>query len=201
MSSTFSPPGSGLYVVIVPLLGLLRRDRVGAQVWIGAVAAAGGMYLLSGVDAAGIALGDALVLLGALGWAVHVHIVGWLAERVPPLVVAATQFTICGILSLIVAWATETVAWTSLLRAGWPIAYAGVLSTGVAYTLQVVGQRRIDPSRAGIILSLEAAFAVLGGWLVLGETLTPTGMIGCGLMLAGMLFSQLRRSHRGSQVI
>ena len=156
---------TGLYVVIVPILGLLRRQRTGLPVWGGAVLAVAGLYLLSVTGGFGLGLGDGLVLASAFGWAVHVHVIGWLAGRVRPLLVACFQFAICGALSLVVGLATETILFADLLRAGVPILYAGLLSTGVAYTLQVVGQRRVDPARAGIVLSLEGAFAVLGGWL------------------------------------
>jgi drug/metabolite transporter (DMT)-like permease len=149
------------------------------------------MYLLSVVGRFALAPGDALLLAGALGWAVHVHIVGWLAQRSHPLRVAILQFVTCAVLSLMVAGFTETIRMAEILQAGWMIAYAGVLSVGVAYTLQVVGQRQVDPARAGIILSLEAVFAVMGGWLLLGETLSMRGIIGCTLMLAGMMLAQM----------
>jgi len=96
------------------------------------------------------------------------------------------------VLSLVVALFTERIQWADILSAGWMIAYAGVLSVGVAYTLQVVGQRHIDPARAGVILSLEAVFAVIGGWTLLGETLSTCGLLGCALMLAGMMLAQVR---------
>lgn len=186
---------TGLYVVIVPLLGLLRRQRTGLAVWGGVALAIGGLYLLSVAGDLRIGLGDGLVLAGAFGWAVHVHIIGWLAGRVRPLLVAALQFAVCGALSLAVALFVEIVSFADLLRAGIPILYAGLLSTGVAYTLQAAGQRRIDPARAGIILSLEGAFAVLGGWILLSETMTARMLAGCGLMLVGMIASQVRKSR------
>jgi len=187
---------TGLYVVLVPLLGLLRRHRASKFVWIGCGLAAVGMYLLSVVGAFSISTGDALVLGSALGWAVHVHIVGWLAQRTHPLRVAIFQFFICAVLSLAMAGFIETIRISEILRAGWMIAYAGALSVGVAYTLQVVGQRRVDPARAGIILSLEAVFAVIGGWILLGETLSARGLIGCALMLGGMMLAQVRIQQR-----
>jgi len=183
---------TGLYVVIVPLLGLLRRHRVSGFVWAGCGLAAVGMYLLSVVGAFSLARGDALVFVGAIGWAVHVHIVSWLAQRWPPLRIAIVQFAICSILSLVVAGCAETIQWTSVIQAGWLIAYAGILSVGVAYTLQIVGQRRVDPAPASVILSMEAVFAVLGGWILLSETLSTRGLIGCGLMLGGMILAQIR---------
>jgi len=189
---------TGLYVVIVPLLGLFRRHRVSSIVWVGCGLAAAGMYLLSVVGAFSISLGDTLVLCSALGWAIHVHLVGWMAQRMHPLRVALWQFVICAVLSLVVAMLTETIQLSEILKAGWMIAYAGVLSVGVAYTLQVFGQRRIDPARAGIILSLEAVFAVIGGWTLLGETLSPRGLIGCALMLSGMMLAQIRSQTKAS---
>ncbi len=187
---------TGLYVVIVPLLGLLRRQRTGLAVWVGAAFAVGGLYLLSVTGGFGIALGDGLVLASAFGWAVYVHVIGWLATRVRPLVVAVVQFAVCGALSLVVALIAEVISLADLLRAGIPILYVGLLSTGVAYTLQVVGQRRVNPARAGIILSLEGVFAVLGGWLLLGESMTARMLAGCGLMLVGMIASQVRTTSR-----
>jgi len=188
---------TGLYVVIVPLLGLLRRQKTGLAVWGGATLAVGGLYLLSVTGGFGIGLGDGLVLASAFGWAAHVHVIGWLAGRVRPLLVAAVQFAICGALSLIVALVAERILIADLLRAGIPILYAGLLSTGVAYTLQVIGQRRVDPARAGIVLSLEGSFAVLGGWLLLGESMTARMLAGCGLMLVGMIASQIRKREVG----
>ena len=184
---------TGLYVVIIPLLGLARRQRIRWTVWLGALCAAAGLYLLTIHGALRINLGDGLMLAGAFGWAVHVQVIGWLAERVPPLAIAVAQFTICGLLSLGVGLATEIVTLQSLLDAGWAIAYVGVLSTGVGYTLQIVGQRHVDPTRAGIIFSMEAVFAVLGGWLMLQETMTSQMLGGCALMLAAMILAQLGR--------
>lgn len=186
---------TGLYVVIVPLIGRLRGQPVRRTVAVGSLVALAGLYLLSVPQAPGFAigLGDGLLLASAFGWAVHVHIVGWLAERVPSVAAAAVQFAVCGAASLIAAAAFERIEFDGLLRAAVPILYAGLLSTGVAYTLQIVGQRRIDPARAGIVLSLEAVFAVVGGWLILSEAMSSRGLIGCALMLAGMTFAQLRR--------
>ncbi len=183
---------TGLYVVIVPVLGTFRRQRVSGFIWVGCAVAVLGLYLLSVTGRFALSIGDGLVLCSALGWAVHVHIVGWLAERVAPLRAALVQFAICSLLSLLTAAFTETIELRNLVSAGWMIAYAGVLSVGIAYTLQVIGQRRVDPARAGILLSLEALFAVLGGWILLAERLSTRGMIGCGLMLAGMVLAQRR---------
>ena len=187
---------TGLYVVIVPFLGLFRGHRVQRHVWLAAIAAAVGTYLLSGAERLSLAPGDGWVFLGAIGWATHVHLVGWLADRVDTLKIAVTQFAVCGFLSLGVSLLVEDITTAGLVGAALPIAYAGFLSVGIAYTLQIVGQRHIDPSRAGILLSLEAVFAVLGGWLILGETLGVRAMIGCTLMLGGMMLAQIRTHKR-----
>jgi drug/metabolite transporter (DMT)-like permease len=135
--------------------------------------------------------GDLLVLVSAIFWAVHVHLIGWLSPKINPFRLAATQFAICSVLSLVAALLTENIVPADIKAAALPILYAGLFSVGVAYTLQVVAQRRAHPSHAAIILSLEAVFAVLGGRLVLGETLAARGLGGCALMLAGMILSQL----------
>jgi len=181
---------TGLYVVIVPLLGLLRGHAVRSWVWAGCGLSVAGMYLLSVVGVFSLSAGDTWVLAGALGWAVHVHVVEWLVQRARPVVIAVTQFAMCAALSLIAAGLNETIRLHAVMNAGWAIAYAGILSVGVAYTLQIVGQRRVAPARAGIILSLESVFAVLGGWWILGETLSLRGAFGCALMLAGMVLAQ-----------
>lgn len=182
---------TGLYVVIVPIMGLFFGQRTHAGTWVGAVSAALGLYLLSITDGFSIAFGDLLELLGAFFWAGHVLIIGWLSPRSSALKLAFVQFTACSILSLFTAVVFETIVLSAVVSAALPIFYGGALSVGVAYTLQVVGQKHAHPAHAAILLSLEAVFAALGGWLFLDEILSPRGLFGCGLMLGGMLFSQL----------
>ncbi len=181
---------TGLYVVFVPLLGLLVGQKTGRFVWAGALIAASGLYLLSAKGIVGIDPGDGLVLLSALFWAVHVLVIGRLSRRVAPIRLAVTQFTVVSVLSLIGAVLFETIELATLRAAAIPILYAGLLSVAVAYTLQVVAQRRAQPAHAAIILSFESVFAVFGGWLVLSEGLSVRGLIGCALMLAGILLAQ-----------
>ncbi len=182
---------TGLYVVIVPLLGLLWHQRVGAGTWIGALMAAAGLYLLSITEGFTMAYGDLLELAGALVWAGHVLLIGWLSPRMDPVELACGQFAVCGLLSLAVALMLEPISFSGITAAALPILYGGLFSVGIAYTLQVVAQRHARPAHAAILLSLEAVFAALGGWLILDETLTPRALCGCALMLAGMLLSQL----------
>jgi len=182
---------TGLYVIIVPLLGLFWRQQPGVGTWIGAVLATIGLYLLSVTEAFTIEAGDLLVLIGAVFWAAHVLIIGWLSPRIKPIKLAFFQYVACSILSLITAARLESITITSIFAAALPIFYGGLLSVGIAYTLQVIAQRDAHPAHAAILLSLESVFAAIGGWLILGEVISPRGLVGCGLMLAGMLLSQL----------
>lgn len=188
---------TGLYVVIVPILGLCWRQRPDAGTWIGAVMAAAGLYLLSVTEQFTIAFGDLLELLGAFFWAGHLLILGWLSPRLPVIRLACLQYACCALLSLAVALVFESVALDAIRAAAWPILYGGLGSVGIAYTLQVVAQKDALPAHAAILLSLEAVFAALGGWLILGEILSPRAMVGCALMLAAMLISQLYATTLG----
>ena len=182
---------TGLYVVIVPILGLLWRQWPGWGGWTGAVIAAVGLYFLSVTEDFNLAPGDAWVLASAFMWATHVLILGWLSPRVDVLKLACAQYAVCCCLSLLVAGFIETITVSGLREATIPILYGGVMSVGIAYTLQVVAQKVAPPTHAAIILSLEAVFAALAGWLILGEVLSSRGLLGCGLMLGGMVVAQL----------
>jgi len=182
---------TGLYVVLVPMIGLALHQRTNTGTWIGAVAAAAGLYLLSVTEAFRIAPGDLLELIGAVFWAGHVLVLAYFSPRTAPVRLAMVQFFVCGVLSLLVAFALETITLQAIVEATVPILYGGVCSVGAGYTLQVVVQRKAHPSHAAILLSLESPFAALGGWLLLDETLSGRALLGCTLMLAGMLVSQL----------
>jgi drug/metabolite transporter (DMT)-like permease len=186
---------TGLYVVFVPIFGLLLAQRPGWGTWLGATLAVIGMYLLSVTTDLTISFGDMLILIGALFWAGHVLLIGKLSpgmDGVDAIKLSTIQFAACAVLSLVGAVATEEITLAGLRSAALPLAYGGLMSVGVAYTLQVVAQRDAQPAHAAIILSLEAVFAAIGGWLLLGEVLSLRALIGCGLMLAGMLLSQLK---------
>jgi len=193
---------TGLYVVIVPMLGLFFRQRTHFGTWLGALLAASGLYLLSVGEGFSVAFGDFLELLGAFFWAGHVLIIGWLSPRMNAFKLAFVQFAACSILSLFAAALFEVVDVSAIIGAAVPIVYGGALSVGVAYTLQVVAQKHAHPAHAAILLSLEAVVAAVGGWLLLGEIFTPRGYVGCGLMLTGMLLSQLwEHTRSGFQTV
>ena len=182
---------TGLYVVIVPILGLFWGQYPNAGTWIGAFLAAVGLYFLSVTDKLTISFGDLLELIGAFLWAVQILIVGWLSPKIDPIKLALAEFSACSLLSLVTAFIFEEIVLNALLQATIPILYGGVLSVGVAYTLQVVAQQHAHPAHAAILFSLESVFAAVGGWLILNETISPRGLVGCTLMLSGMLLSQL----------
>ena len=182
---------TGLYIFFVPAIGLCFGMRTSLGTWLGALLAIWGLYLLSVRDDFTLSRGDTFQLLCAIAFAGHVLVIGYLAGRYDTIKLSAIQFLVAGVLAFIVAIFTETITWQMIFDTALPLAYAGLMSTGVAYTLQVVAQQHAHSSHAAIILSSEGVFAVLGGWLFLSEQLPIQGLLGCGLMLAGMLLSQL----------
>jgi drug/metabolite transporter (DMT)-like permease len=182
---------TGLYVIFVPILGLFLGLRLGTGGWFGAGLATLGLYLLSVTESFTLAPGDLWVLIGAVFWAVHVLILSRLSPKLDTIKLACAQFTVCSFLSLIGAVLTETLTPEGLKGAAIPILYGGILSVGTAYTLQVVAQKDAPAIHAAIILSLEAVFSAIFGWLILGEVMNNRGILGCVLMLTGMLIVQL----------
>jgi drug/metabolite transporter (DMT)-like permease len=169
---------------------LLLGYKPGLRLWIGAIMAGTGLYLLSATGSLRLAPGDGLVLVGALLWAVHVHVIGRYSPGNDPIKLAFIQFAVCSILSCVSAVIFESSTMSEVYSAMIPLLYGGLLSVGTAFTLQVVAQRDAKPSHAAIIMSLEAVFAAIGGWLILGESFTSRGVTGCIMMFAGMLVSQ-----------
>lgn len=183
---------TGLYVVFVPVAGLFIGQRNHYTIWVGVLLALAGLFFLSVREGFTINFGDSLVFICALIWTAHVLVVGNVAPRTDPIRTAIIQFAICSLLSWIVAICFEEISLMPILEAIWPILYGGVMSVGIGYTLQVFAQQKAHPAYASIILSLESVFAVLGGWLILGEAVTGKILLGCCLMLAGMIVAQAK---------
>jgi drug/metabolite transporter (DMT)-like permease len=183
---------TGLYVIIVPLLGMIWGDKTPWLTWFGAVLALIGLYLLSVTREFTLSLGDSYVLIGALFWALHVQFLARYSPKVNPIRLSFIQSLVTASFSFLVGFLAEDFSAQQIYDAVIPIFYAGVISIAIAYTLQVVAQRSTRPASAAIILSLESVFAVFWGWLLIGETLTGRLLLGCGLMLGGMILSQLR---------
>ncbi|MHA2938050.1 DMT family transporter [Vibrio sp. RC27] len=181
---------TGLYVVLVPILGLVLKHKTGAATWVGALFAAIGLYFISVKDGFYIGKGDLLILACSLFFAMHVLTIDHFSKRVEPVTLASIQFAWCGLFSFIVAIIKEPIMLEPILQATVPILYGGLGSVGTAYTLQVIAQKDAPPAHAAIIMSLESVFALIGGILFLSEGMTTRGLFGCGLMLLGMIASQ-----------
>ena len=181
---------TGLYVVLVPIIGWIFRQRITGFVWIGAIFAAAGLYLLCIDGPLQLQHGDMLILACAFVWALHVHVIGHCTRFGTPVLLAAGQFLFCAALALLLSAFTEP--WSiSALHAGLPaILGNGLLSVFLGFTLQVIAQRNAPPTTAAIIMSFEAVFAALGGFLILHETLSHRMIFGCFLMLTGMILAQ-----------
>lgn len=181
-----------LYIVMVPIAGIFLKQRISAATWFGCGLALSGLYLLCVKESFSIAYGDLLELIGAFFWTAHILWIDRFSRRVDTLKLAFFQFVTCSFLSFGTAAIWESIAWDGILQAGIPILYGGICSVGIAYTLQIVGQKNASPSHAAIILSMETVFAAIGGYLILGERLGFIELLGCALMMAGMLLSQLQ---------
>lgn len=181
---------TSLYIVLVPILGIFLKQKTHYTTWIGAVTAVVGLYLLSINESLTIEFGDFLEIIGAFFWAAHIQLIDKFVRNVDAIKLSSVQFAACSILSLVVAFIFEDVNLSGLTSALVPILYGGIMSAGVAYTLQAVGQKYAKPSHAAIALSMESVFAAIGGALLLQERLPAKGYAGCGLMLLGMLIAQ-----------
>ncbi len=182
---------TGLYIVIVPLLGLLLHKRIRGLIWVGVAFAIAGLYLLCIKGGFTIGRGDLLVLTGALFWAIHILIVDHFAATADCLKMSVIQIFAAGLLSSVPMFLLETPAITAILEGAWTILYTAIAVTGIAYTLQIFGQRNTDPAVASIIMSLESVFAVISGMLLLNEVLSVREIAGCVLMFIAVIITQL----------
>ncbi len=181
-----------LYIVFVPMIGIFFKQYISLTTWLGSIITIAGLYILCVKDTSFlISYGELLELIGSLFWTIHILLIDRFSRKVNVLQLSFIQFMTCAILSMITALFIETISLISLQDALVPILYGGIASVGIAYTLQVVGQKNAQPSHAAIILSMETVFAAIGGWIILNEKLTSREVVGCGIMLAGMLLSQL----------
>lgn len=183
---------TSLYIIFVPVFGIFRKQPSSRFIWLGAGIAFAGLYMLSIDSNFQMQTGDILVFLSAVFWAMHLIILSYLSPLHDFRLLAFGQFLFTGILSLILAFILETPQTESIGAAMFPILYAGVISVGIGFTLQVFGQKHARADHSALILSLEAVFAAIGGWLILNESMDSKGLIGCALMLCGVIISQLK---------
>jgi drug/metabolite transporter (DMT)-like permease len=192
---------TSLYIVIVPIMGLFMNQKTNGFIWAGAIVAAAGLYLLSINEDLTIQFGDLLQLIGAFFWAAHIIILGIVAKKLDPIKFSVVQFAVTGLWSMTAAFIFEDVQIQGIVDAAVPLLYGGILSAGVAYTIQAIAQKNAKTSHAAIALSMEAVFAAIGGAILLHERLPLKGYIGAGLMLAGMLISQADNFRKKSNSI
>lgn len=182
---------TAMYIVLVPILGIFLHRRPGLNAVFSVVLALVGLYLLSFMGVSSINVGDLLLIGCALAFAVQILLIDSFAQDLDGLRLNCVQALVVAILSLPWMLLTEELDMGNILACWLPLGFAGILSMGVAYSLQIVGQKNLDPTTASLIMSLESVFAALGGWLILHNTMTPRELLGCALVFAGVILSQL----------
>ena len=182
---------TALYIVLVPVLGIFLKKKCGLQVWISVAVAVVGFYLLSVKEGFRLEMGDIYLVLSALMFSVHILVIDYFSPKVDGVKLSCIQFLTCGVLSGIPALLLEHPELSSILAAWQPILYAGVMSCGVAYTLQIIGQKNMNPTVASLILSLESCISVLAGWIILRQQLSTKEILGCVIMFAAIILAQL----------
>lgn len=182
---------TAMYIVLVPMLGIFVHRRPGLNAVISVVLALVGLYLLSFMGVTSINVGDLFLIGGALGFAVQILLIDRFAQDLDGLRLNCVQALVVAVLSVPFMLLTEELDMGNILACWLPLGFAGILSMGVAYSLQIVGQKNLEPTTASLIMSLESVFAALGGWLILHNTMTPRELCGCGLVFAGVIISQL----------
>lgn len=179
------------YIVLVPIIGLFLGKKCSRFIWAAVAMALAGLYLLCIADGFSIGKGDILVLICAFLFSFHILIIDYFSPKVNGVKLSCIQFLVCGIISGICALIFEHPQISSILAAWQPILYAGAMSCGVAYTLQIIGQKNMNPTVASLILSLESCVSVLAGWLILGQKLSIREILGCFIMFGAIILAQL----------
>ena len=188
-----------VYIVLVPLAAVLLGQRVRAVQWGGAVLAFAGVYFLSAHGETTINTGDLLVLICSFFWMAQILLIDRYARAVDAIELCFMQMIVCTIGSAVLAAIYESFAWSDIWSAAVPILYAGLFSCGVAYTCQILGQAYVEPTQAAILMSTEAIFAAVAGWIVLGETMSGVQLLGCALLLGGALMAQVRGTGKSQK--
>lgn len=183
---------TALYIVIVPVLGLFLKRSAGVKLWISVLIAMLGLYLLCMTDSFRLELGDSLVFFCAIIFSLHILVIDYFGQMVDSVKMSCIQFLVAGVLSFVCVFLWESLpAWEMIWAARVPLLYTGILSCGVAYTFQIVGQKNVNPTVACLILSLEAVISVIAGWLILQESMTSREIFGAALMFLAIILAQL----------
>ena len=188
---------TAMYIVLVPVVGIFLKKKAGVKIWCSVAIAVCGLYLLCMTDNGfSIQKGDLLLLLGAVAFSFHILTIDYFSPKVDGVKMSCIQFFTCGILSMVCMFLLEQPQIGAILQAWMPIVYAGVMSCGVAYTLQIVGQKGMNPTVASLILSTESVISVIAGWLILHQKLSGRELLGCVLMFAAIILVQLPERKR-----
>jgi len=187
---------TAMYIVLVPILGMFRKQKPSKAILFSVLLAVAGLYLLSCLNAEGINKGDLLVMGCALAFAVQITCIDMMGLSLDGVRLNCVQALVVCVLSVPFVLLTETVDWANIFACRVPLAFAGIMSMGVAYTLQIQGQKDLEPTTASLIMSLESVFAVLGGWLVLKETMAFHELLGCCLVFVAVILSQLPQKRK-----
>lgn len=182
---------TAFYIVLVPVLGIFLHKKTGWKVWSAVIIALAGLYFLCITETFTVGTGDIYVFLCALIFSVHILVVDHYAPKVDGVKMSCIQFWVAGCVSIPFMCILETPKIGNMLDSWFPLIYAGVFSCGIAYTLQIIGQKNVNPAIASLLLSLESCFSVLAGWVILGEQLSVREKIGCILMFAAIILAQL----------
>ena len=183
---------TALYIVMIPVIGIFIGKRPGIKLWFCVALAVVGMYLLCMKDGSfTIERADIMLLLCALAFSFHILVVDYFSPKVGGVKMSCIQFFVCGVLSAVGMLFTETPDISNIQAAWLPLLYAGLLSCGVGYTLQIVGQKGINPVIASLIMSLESVISALAGWVILGQVLSPKEILGCVLMFVAIIITQI----------
>ena len=183
---------TALYIVIVPILGIFFHKKVGMKLWVSVVIAIVGLYLLCMTGSFALQLGDLLILICAFCFSGHILVIDYFSPKVDGVQMSCIQFFTAAVLSTVVMFFVEGVPSVQDVLLSWiPVLYCGVMSSGVAYTLQIIGQKGVNPTIASLVMSLESVIAVLAGWIILGESMSSREIMGCVLMFAAIILAQL----------
>ncbi|MBQ9828211.1 MAG: DMT family transporter, partial [Lachnospiraceae bacterium] len=184
---------TALYIIMVPVVSVFLGKKAGLKIWLSVALALFGMYLLciKSIDDLYLQKGDFYVIMCAVVFTFHILVIDKMGTKGDGVIISMTQFLVCGFISLVLMFIFEEPTMESILEAKIPLLYAGLMSGGIAYTLQIIGQNKVQPSVASLFMSLESVFAALAGYFILGERMTTREFIGCAIMFAAVLLSQM----------
>lgn len=189
-----------LYIILVPIIGIFFKKKASVMVWIGAILSVIGMYLLCVSETMSINKGDVFAFCCAIVFAFHILSVDYFSPKTNGIVLSCVQFLTSGICAMVCAFIWEQPTLIEIINGIVPLLYVGIMSSGVAYTLQILGQKNADPTIASLIMSLESAVSVLGGWMILGQKLSPKELLGCLLMFIAVIGVQVFDAKKENKV-